>query len=255
MRKRRWTKIWIGIYAMLAVLYYIAAGVSEHYGYRGYEVLYWAKYVLLIIPLGYIWCVGFSNLRRYKVRYPDRSVAGGRALLIMYSLILLPAMGFLAYKCHILQPPQWIIHPAAVVRREETQKELPKETEPPVPKTDSEDIYGTYEERPYGKVEDAYHKLYEEVLSMSYPFSEDNYNAKGNFYALLDEGETEYKGQQASYRITMVYDRISDDGLSYMFVNYKEYTTKEGTFTDFGLEYYVNMETGEIKAAEVPWGN
>lgn len=203
------------------------------------------KYILICLPFIYIMCVGVSNLKRYKARYPDRSIAGGRALLIMYALALIPVFTFLAYKCDILQRPR--INPMLLVPKEVKQEESRKEQ-----KTK------TYEEiqaLPYGKVEDAYHKLYEEVLSMSYPTTEDCYNAKGNFYALLKDGVTEYNGERVPYKITMVYDRISDDGNYHMFVNYREYITKEGTDTEFGLEYYVNMDTGEIKAEGVPWGD
>lgn len=91
---------------------------------------------------------------------------------------------------------------------------------------------------------------------MSYASSTESYNAKGNFYALLEEGTTEYDGQtEVPYRVTVVYDRISDDGQSHMFNLYKIYDTENGEITDFGLRYLVNMQTGAITAEEVPWGN
>lgn len=249
MKKRKWTKLFIIGYVILAALYLAAFAALRNRGYRSYEFLCLFRFALLCLPLVYIWCVGFGNLRRYKIRYPDRSAAGGRALLIIYTLLMFPAIGYLGYRCGVIQPPQWTIHPAALFWQEKTE-EPPKEEE----KSEGAEKE-VYVERPYEKVEDAYHKLYDDVLSVSYQKSEDCYNAKGNFYALLDEGTTEYEGKPADYRITMVYDRISDDGQSHMFVNYKEYTTEEGVHTDFGLEYYVNMETGEIRAQEAPWGD
>lgn len=247
MKKRKWTWICIGIYGMLTVVYFIGSSVLRHYAYSRYVMFYFFKYILICFPFLYILCVGVSNLKRYKARYPNRSIAGGRALLSMYILVLIPVFTFFAYKCDILQKPR--INPMLLVSKEvkpeEDQKEKEQETK-------------TYEEiqaLPYGKVEDAYHKLYEEVLSMSYPTTKDCYNAKGNFYALLKDGVAEYKGERVPYQITMVYDRISDDGNYHMFVNYREYITKEGTVTEFGLEYYVNMDTGEIKAEGVPWGD
>lgn len=221
--------------------------VFQNYAYSRYGMVYLLKYILLCLPLFYILCVGVSNLKRYKIRYPERSIAGGRALLVMYALVLIPVCTFLAYKCHILEKPK--INPVFLVQKEAEQEDEPKEDEQEV------QTYTSIEERSYGKVEDAYHKLYEEVLAMSYPTSKDCYNAKGNFYALLKDGVTEYKGERVPYRITMVYDRMTDDMNWHMFVNYREYTTKEGTVTEFGLEYYVNIDTGEIKAEEVPWEN
>ena len=82
------------------------------------------------------------------------------------------------------------------------------------------------------------------------------YNAKGNFYATMEEGIETYQGTaDVPYEVTVVYDRVSDDGQSHMFIQYKIYSTSEGTVTDFGLRYYVNMYTGEVRAEEVPWGN
>lgn len=245
MKKRKWTRICIGIYGFLAVLYVTGTGILGNYAYFRYAAVYFLKYMLLMLPLIYALFLGISNLRRYKIRYPDKSIAGGRALLIMYALALLPVSAFFAYKCDILKKPE--VNPVFRIQKEEKNKEdSPKEEQQP---------YVDVESRPYGKVEDAYHKLYDDVLSISYSKSKDCYNAKGNFYALLEEGTTEYKGESVSYRITMVYDRISDDGKYHMFVNYREYMTKEGTVTEFGLEYYVNIDTGKIRAEEAPWGD
>ena len=108
----------------------------------------------------------------------------------------------------------------------------------------------------YETVEDAYQYLYDEVLSLSYSSSSSQYNAKGNFYAVLETGMGTYEGQEnVPYTIEVVYDRISDDGESYMFNFYKIYETAEGDITDFGLRYLVNKYTGKITAEEVPWGN
>ena len=256
MKERKWTKICIGIYGLLAAVYFISKNVLRNYVYSGYAVFYLFKYILLCLPIIYFLCVGVSNLRRYKMRYPDRSIAGGRALLIMYALAVIPVCVFLAFKCEILEKPE--INPAFLIHREVKQDTAQKEAEQDENRKQTEQeepLYQDPETRTYGKVEDAYHQLYDEVLAISYPSSKDCYNAKGNFYALLQEGVTEYEGKRVPYRITMVYDRISDDGNSHMFVNYREYMTEEGTVTEFGLEYYVNMDTGEVKAEEAPWGN
>lgn len=91
---------------------------------------------------------------------------------------------------------------------------------------------------------------------MYYPSCTMQYNAKGNFYATMEEGIETYQGTaDVPYEVTVVYDRVSDDGQSHMFIQYKIYSTSEGTVTDFGLRYYVNMYTGEVRAEEVPWGN
>lgn len=72
----------------------------------------------------------------------------------------------------------------------------------------------------------------------------------------MEEGIETYQGTaDVPYEVTVVYDRVSDDGQSHMFIQYKIYSTSEGTVTDFGLRYYVNMYTGEVRAEEVPWGN
>lgn len=108
----------------------------------------------------------------------------------------------------------------------------------------------------YETIEDAYQYLYDKVLSLSYSSSSPQYNAKGNFYAVLETGTGSYHEQEnVPYTIEIVYDRISDDGKSYMFNFYKIYETAEGDITDFGLRYLVNKYSGEITAEEVPWGN
>ena len=65
----------------------------------------------------------------------------------------------------------------------------------------------------YETVEDAYQYLYDKVLSLSYSSSSPQYNAKGNFYAVLETGTGNYHEQEnVPYTIEVVYDRISDDG-------------------------------------------
>lgn len=65
---------------------------------------------------------------------------------------------------------------------------------------------------------------------MYYPSCTMQYNAKGNFYATMEEGIETYQGTaDVPYEVTVVYDRVSDDGQSHMFIQYKIYSTSEGT--------------------------
>ena len=227
MKKREWTKVFLILYGVLA-----AAGVTVLFlcKSRGYPCRQMASafgYLLLCLAGIYIGCLGISNLIRYKVRYPDKSIAGGFTLLLFYGIAAVTALGFTI-------PGEG----RSFTQEEEKPKEEPKQAVP------------------YEKVEDAYGKLYEEVLSMYYSSCTMQYNAKGNFYATMEEGIETYQGTvDVPYEVTVVYDRVSDDGQSHMFIQYKIYSTSEGTVTDFGLRYYVNMYTGEVRAEEVPWGN
>lgn len=248
MKKREWTKVFLILYGVLA-----AAGVTVLFlcKSRGYPCRQMASafgYLLLCLAGIYIGCLGISNLIRYKVRYPDKSIAGGFTLLLFYGIAAVTALGFTIPGKAELQNLRTEISNAVLLAREgrsftqEEEKEEPKEE----PK----------QAVPYEKVEDAYGKLYEEVLSMYYPSCTMQYNAKGNFYATMEEGIETYQGTaDVPYEVTVVYDRVSDDGQSHMFIQYKIYSTSEGTVTDFGLRYYVNMYTGEVRAEEVPWGN
>ena len=47
----------------------------------------------------------------------------------------------------------------------------------------------------------------------------------------------------------MVYDRVSDDGESLLFVMYKKYNEK----SDTAAGYSVNTEEGKIEEYDVPW--
>ena len=246
MKKREWTKVFLILYGVLA-----AAGVTVLFlcKSRGYPCRQMASafgYLLLCLAGIYIGCLGISNLIRYKVRYPDKSIAGGFTLLLFYGIAAVTALGFTIPGKAELQNLRTEISNAVLLagegrsftQEEEKPKEEPKQAVP------------------YEKVEDAYGKLYEEVLSMYYPSCTMQYNAKGNFYATMEEGIETYQGTaDVPYEVTVVYDRVSDDGQSHMFIQYKIYSTSEGTVTDFGLRYYVNMYTGEGRAEEVPWGN
>lgn len=100
--------------------------------------------------------------------------------------------------------------------------------------------------------EGAYRKLYEAIYEkQGYPY-EYGYNAKGNFYAFLCEGTEvpETAEEEMSYRETVVYDRISQNGRCHLFVHYKIYF-QEGTeyLTQIIDMYAVDMESGAVYAS------
>lgn len=80
------------------------------------------------------------------------------------------------------------------------------------------------------------------------------YNAKGNFYALLEQSLQEQAGKMPAAQHTVVYDRESKNGKCQLFVEYLEYLKTDGQEsgvyrTDI-LEFYaVDMLTGEVCAA------
>lgn len=85
------------------------------------------------------------------------------------------------------------------------------------------------------------------------------YNAKGNFYALLGEGEEELSGELRKTRHTVVYDRLSKNGKCQLFVEYKDYMETNGNeayvATTAILEFYaVEIETGvTVAAGKTSW--
>ena len=179
-------------------------------------------------------------LKPYKMRYPDRSITGGCILLGIFTVA---AVGF--FGNYFLKTV--LVWDVPTYQSVEKQKEKVEEVE----ESEKQEQSGVYE-----TIEDAYQYLYDKVLSLSYSSSSPQYNAKGNFYAVLETGTGSYHEQEnVPYTIEIVYDRISDDGKSYMFNFYKIYETAEGDITDFGLRYLVNKYSGEITAEEVPWGN
>ena len=93
MKKREWTKVFLILYGVLA-----AAGVTVLFlcKSRGYPCRQMASafgYLLLCLAGIYIGCLGISNLIRYKVRYPDKSIAGGFTLLLFYGIAAVTALG------------------------------------------------------------------------------------------------------------------------------------------------------------------
>ena len=233
MKKRKWSKIFLVLYIICVLSYTAARIILKEYGYFYYDFFEKGKILLLLIGAVYIWCIGVGNLKRYKMRYPDRSITGGCILLGIFTVA---TVGFFGnYFLKIIST--WDVPAYQYV---EKQKEKEKQEQS-----------GVYE-----TVEDAYQYLYDKVLSLSYSSSSPQYNAKGNFYAVLETGTGTYEEQEnVPYTIEVVYDRISDDGESYMFNFYKIYETDEGDITDFGLRYLVNKYSGEITAEEVPWRN
>lgn len=81
------------------------------------------------------------------------------------------------------------------------------------------------------------------------------YNAKGNFYALLEEGVQERTGEMLMTQHTVVYDRESKNGKCQLFVEYLDHLKTDGQQTGVYstdiLEFYaVDMLTGEVCAAD-----
>lgn len=240
MKKRKWSKIFLILYVICVLSYTAARIILKEYGYFYYDFFEAGKILLLLMGAVYIWCIGIGNLKRYKMRYPDRSITGGCLLLGIFTAATVGIFGNYFFKAMSI----WKAPAQSYV---EAQKEKAEEAAG----NENQEENGVYE-----TIEDAYQYLYDEVLSLSYSSSSPQYNAKGNFYAVLETGTGTYHTQEnVPYTIEIVYDRISDDGESYMFNFYKIYETDNGAVTDFGLRYLVNRYSGKITAEEVPWGN
>lgn len=102
--------------------------------------------------------------------------------------------------------------------------------------------------------EGAFGQLYNMVFEPKGEVFTPCYNAKGNFYALLGEGEEELSGELRQTRHTVVYDRLSKNGKCQLFVEYKDYMETNGNesyvTTTAILEFYaVEIETGITTAA------
>ena len=102
----------------------------------------------------------------------------------------------------------------------------------------------------FDRMERSYDLLYEKKLSEQYTTSEKTYNAKGNFYAILGGDTAEYENEaDRPYEVTVVYDRVSDDGKSLLFVMYKKYHEKSDTATG----YSVDLDAEKVEEYDVPW--
>lgn len=107
--------------------------------------------------------------------------------------------------------------------------------------------------------EGAFDKLYESIFAAKLEDAGQgdyipSYNAKGNFYVLLEQGEKELDGELMQTAHTVVYDRLSANGKCQLFVEYLDYMQDNGTersvYSTQILEFYaVNMMTGEVVAA------
>ena len=98
-------------------------------------------------------------------------------------------------------------------------------------------------------VEGAYKALYGQLFAKDgYPY-DCRYNAKGNFYAWLCEGEGELESAEGTfdYTETVVYDRESKNGKCHLFVHYRTYYQDGAEYTTAILDMYaVDMETGRV---------
>lgn len=107
------------------------------------------------------------------------------------------------------------------------------------------------EARGYHTPEGAYLALYEAVFAdKGYDYL-CNYNAKGNFYGILFEGTEQRDGKTMQLMHTVVYDRLSKNGMYHLFVEYKEYRDMEGNEDVTSIEdmYAVHNSTGEVIAS------
>ena len=106
------------------------------------------------------------------------------------------------------------------------------------------------EETPEG----SYKKLYDTLFAPKNYGYEISYNAKGNFYAVLENGTAVLDGKELETCHTVVYDRESKNHKCQLFVEYMEYSQRQGNTaspyrTDI-LEFYaVEMLTGKVCAA------
>lgn len=120
----------------------------------------------------------------------------------------------------------------------ESSSSEPSSSEPEEWAAPSTDEYGLL------TPEGAYEKLYQAIFEPQGDRYECTYNAKGNFYAILEDGAEQADGQSVPFRRTVVYDRESKNGKCQLFVAYKEYDGGQNTRI---LEFYaVNKETGEV---------
>lgn len=122
-----------------------------------------------------------------------------------------------------------------------TEEETEEEPEEPVSEMpDYEDDITT--------PEGSYKVLYDTIFKPAGDAYECTYNAKGNFYAILGNGEEEIDGEQMTFRRTAVYDRVSENGKCQLFVEYKEYSYKNGEEYNTAIinMYAVNMKTREV---------
>lgn len=98
-------------------------------------------------------------------------------------------------------------------------------------------------------VEGAYKALYGQLFAKDgYPY-DCRYNAKGNFYAWLCDGEGELESVEGTfaYTETVVYDRESKNGKCHLFVHYRTYYQDGAEYTTAILDMYaVDMETGQV---------
>lgn len=99
--------------------------------------------------------------------------------------------------------------------------------------------------------EGAYKKLYETVFGPEGCRYETTYNAKGNFYAILDEIDVENGEVAKRARHTVVYDRVSKNGKCQLFVAYWTYYKEDGSeiTTVIDNTYAVIISTGEVVAS------
>lgn len=85
MKSRKWPKLFAAVYLSLAGACFIVIKVLKAGGYYDESVVSMLKYLFLGTAGFYIFCIGISNLRRYKKRYPERSIKGGSTLLLLYT--------------------------------------------------------------------------------------------------------------------------------------------------------------------------
>ena len=264
------------------IILYLAAGVFMEK--EGLEFRSWVKWTVLI--LGYL--IPAGTLLGYLIWGIEKLKAGLREILLVVLVIavLVLAAGFflLLFIGALMFPEEKKLDNGLLEVRYATFRETevyecrsaglfartagkPKEssreardvpeipadpTQTPAPPGEQEEI------NPLETPEGSYQVLYDAVLSETYSISRPGYNAKGNFYSVLEEGTAEYEGRQVPYDITAVYDRKSDDGTSQWFVLYKNYykeTEEETSVMEAEIlgGYAVHMETGEVSEREIYW--
>lgn len=109
-------------------------------------------------------------------------------------------------------------------------------------------------ERDLTRPEGSGKKLYETVFQEKGYEYQPNYNAKGNFYALLETGEEVKDGKTFQTEHTIVYDRVSKNGKCQLFVEYQNFLESNGTYSTVTktkiLEFYaVDMTDGSVCSA------
>ncbi len=121
---------------------------------------------------------------------------------------------------------------------------------------DTEETLGeeNYEDSTF-YIEGAYKALFEKLFAPEdYPY-DTRYNAKGNFYAYLAEGNESLESVDGIFRTveTVVYDRVSKNEKCHLFVHYKDYyrgSDQSPYTTGIVNMYAVDMETGEVYIAD-----